>query len=83
MGWTKEGSEFSPGMYNNFFFSTHPAWFLGPTQPPIQWVNRPQREADHSSANITEIKNTRIYTFTPQYVVMEEFLIWSIVPGHS
>jgi hypothetical protein len=44
------------------------------TQPPIQWVpgtlflrvKRPWREADHSPLTSTDVKNTWIYTSTPQ-----------------
>jgi hypothetical protein len=34
-------------------------------------VERPVREADHSPPTIVEVKNTWIYTSTPQYVFME------------
>jgi hypothetical protein len=46
---------------------------LWPTQPPIEWlprapspgVKRSGLEADHSPLTTAEVKNTRIYTFTP------------------
>jgi hypothetical protein len=31
---------------------------------------RPKREADHSPSTSAEVKNTRIYTPTPPYVLM-------------
>jgi hypothetical protein len=38
-----------------FFIASGPAF--GSTQPPIQWVTRPGREADHSPLPSTEVKN--------------------------
>lgn len=38
---------------------------VGPTQPPIQWVQRVRslvNEADHSPPSITEVKNNWRYT---------------------
>jgi hypothetical protein len=48
-----------------FLFTTASRMFLGPTQPPIQWVpgalslvvKRPGREADHSPPSSAEVKN--------------------------
>jgi hypothetical protein len=56
---------------------------LGPTQPPIQWVQgplslgvkQPGREADHSPPSSTEVKNAWSYTSTSQYV----FMAWCLV----
>jgi hypothetical protein len=56
---------------------------LGPTQPPIQWVQgafylgvkRPGHEADHSLPSSAEVKNAWSCTSTPQYV----FMAWCLV----
>jgi hypothetical protein len=56
--------------------SSRPA--LGPTQPPIQWVQealplgvkQQGHEADHSPQTCAEVKKTRIYTSTSPYVFM-------------
>jgi hypothetical protein len=62
-----------------FLSSTrHHRSVLEPTQYPIQCVpaaispgvKRPGCEADNSSLTNVEVKNTWIYTFTPQYVFM-------------
>jgi hypothetical protein len=57
-----------------FLFTTVFKLVLGPTQPPIQWVQgtlslgvkRPEREADHSPPSRAEVKNAWSYTSTPQ-----------------
>jgi hypothetical protein len=51
---------------------------LGPTQPPIQWVpmalsprvNRPGREADHSSPASAEVRKMWVYTSTAPCALM-------------
>jgi hypothetical protein len=56
---------------------------LGSTQPPIQWVpgtlapevKRSVREADHSPPTSAEVKKMRIYTSTPPYAFMAQYLI--------
>jgi hypothetical protein len=53
------------------------------TQPPIQWasgalslgVKRQVHEADHSPPSGAEVKNAWSYTSTPQYVLMEWYLV--------
>jgi hypothetical protein len=63
------GRSSSPGRVKNFLFSTSSRPALGPTQPPIQWVQgtlstgvmRPGREADHSPPTSAEVKKTWIY----------------------
>jgi hypothetical protein len=55
-----------------FLFSTSSSPALGPTQPPIQWVQgalssrvkRQGREADHSPPTSAGVKKIRIYTST-------------------
>jgi hypothetical protein len=67
------GRSSSPGRVKNFLFSTASRPVLGPTQPPIQWVQgalsprvkRQGREADHSPPTSTEVKKMWIYTSTP------------------
>jgi hypothetical protein len=57
-----------------FLFCTLLKLALGPTHPAIQWVreavspgvNRPGREAYHSSPSSSEVKNACTYTVTPQ-----------------
>jgi hypothetical protein len=64
-------------------FSTSPRPVLGPTQLPIQWVpgaispgvRRPEPEADHSPPANPEVKKMWIYTSTPRYSFMAEYLI--------
>jgi hypothetical protein len=64
------------GKHFHFSMSSRPA--LGSTQPPIQWipgplflgVERPGREADHSSPTSAEVKKTWVYTSTPPYTSM-------------
>jgi hypothetical protein len=53
-----------------FLFTTASRPALEPTQPPIQWVKRTRREADHLPPSNAEVKNARSYTFTPQYAFM-------------
>jgi hypothetical protein len=51
---------------------------LGPTQPPIQWiqgalslgVKQPDHEDDHSPPSSAKAKNAWSYTSTPQYTFM-------------
>jgi hypothetical protein len=60
---------------------------LGPTQPPIQWVQgafslgvkRPGCEADHSPHLVPGSKNEWTYTSTPQYA----FMAWCSVKGQG
>jgi hypothetical protein len=71
-------SDWSPGMVKNFLFSMSSRLSLGPTQPPIQWVEgtlspgvkRPGREADPSPPTSAKIKKTWIYICTPTYVFL-------------
>jgi hypothetical protein len=60
----------------NFLFTTASRTALGPTQPPIQWVQwalslgvkRPGREADHSPPSSAEVKEcVELYLHSPQY----------------
>jgi hypothetical protein len=68
----------SPGRVKNFVFSASSRPVLGPTQPPIQWVQwalslevkRPGREADHLPPTSAEVQKTWIYTSTPPYAFM-------------
>jgi hypothetical protein len=77
------GRSSSPGRGKISFLSTSSRPVLGPTQPPIQWVQgalstevkRPEHEADHSPASNADVKNTWIYTYTPPYVLMALCLI--------
>jgi hypothetical protein len=62
-----------PARAEIFFFTTVSRTALGPTQPPIQWVQgalslgvkRPGREADHSPPSSAGVNNTWSYTSTP------------------
>jgi hypothetical protein len=74
MGWTIGVLEFdSRRGLGIFLFTTVSRPALGPTQPPIQWVQgalslgvkRPVREADHSPPSSAEVKNAWSYTSTP------------------
>jgi hypothetical protein len=47
-----------------------PDWLWGFTQPPIQWVKRQGREADHSPPASAEVKEMWIYTSTAPYAFM-------------
>jgi hypothetical protein len=40
------------------------------SQPPIEWVKRLDREADHSPPTIAEVKKTWVYISTSPYVFM-------------
>jgi hypothetical protein len=59
-------------------FSTSSGPVLGPTEPPIKWiqgdlspgVKQPGREADHSPPTSAEVKNTWMYISNPPYVFM-------------
>jgi hypothetical protein len=72
------GRSSSLGRVMNFLLSTTSRPTLGSTQPPIQWVlgalspgvQRPRREADHSSPASAEVKKMRIYTSAPPYAFM-------------
>jgi hypothetical protein len=56
-----------------FLLTTASRTALGPTQPPIQWVQgalslgakRPGRKADHSPPSGAKVKNAWSYTSTP------------------
>jgi hypothetical protein len=56
-----------------FLFTTACRRALGPTKPPIQWVQgalslevkRPEREAHHSPSSTAEVKNAWSCTSTP------------------
>jgi hypothetical protein len=75
-------------MIKNFLFLMSSRLALGFTKPPIQWVPgtlslglmRPEREADHSPPNTSEVKKTWIYTSTPPYVFMEGRLTFTFLP---
>jgi hypothetical protein len=55
------------------FHAPRPRTALGPTQPPIQWVQgalylgvkRPGRETDNSPPSSAEVKNAWSYNSTP------------------
>jgi hypothetical protein len=49
--------------------SSRPA--LGYTQPPIQWVKRPRREADHSPPSRSEVKNGGTTSSLPHCVELK------------
>jgi hypothetical protein len=67
------GRSSSPRRGKILLLSSSSSPVLGPTQPPIQWVERtlspgvkrPGREADHSFPTNAEVKNKWIYTSTP------------------
>jgi hypothetical protein len=67
----------------HFLFATTSRSYLGPTQPPINWVpwilssgvRRSGREADHSLPSTAHIKNEWGYTFTSPYVFMAWWLV--------
>jgi hypothetical protein len=73
------GRSSSPSRATIFVLFLSSSQALGPAQPPIQCVpralshevKRPGRDADRSPPISAEFKNTRIYTFTPQYAYME------------
>jgi hypothetical protein len=55
------GRSSSPSRVNNFHFSISSRLALGPTQPPIQWVQgdlSPGRETDRSPRTSTEVEKT-------------------------
>jgi hypothetical protein len=66
-----------------FNFSTASRPTLETTQPPVQWapralsqvVQRPRREADHSTHSGGEVKSEWSYTSTPPYV----FMVWKLI----
>jgi hypothetical protein len=61
-----------------FIYSISSRLALGPTQPPVLWVQetlsagikRKGREADHLAPTIAEVKKAWIYTSTPPYIFM-------------
>jgi hypothetical protein len=53
-----------------FLFSASSRPALGFTEPPIKWVKRQGREADHSPPTRAEVKKMWNYTFTPPCVFM-------------
>jgi hypothetical protein len=68
---------------------------LGPTQPPIRWVQgaislglkRSGREADHLPPSSAEVKNVWSYTSTPQYAFMtgcsvKVVHVLNLIPDH-
>jgi hypothetical protein len=57
-------------MDKKFLFSISSRPALGFTQPPIRWVKRQRREADHSPPANAEVKKIRIYISTPPYAFM-------------
>jgi hypothetical protein len=67
----------------NFLFITASRPYLGPSQPPIQWVlgslsmgmKRSELEAHHSPPSSAEVKTTWSYAPTPQYA----FMVWCSV----
>jgi hypothetical protein len=74
-GWTIGvlGFDFQWGL-GIFLFTTTSRTALGPTQPPIQWVQgalslgvkRPGREADHSPPSSAEVKEcVELYLHSP------------------
>jgi hypothetical protein len=79
------GRSSSPGRVKNVLFSKSSRPALGSTQPPIQYVpgalspgvKRPGRESDHSPPASAEIKKMWIYTSTPPYAFMAQYLIRS------
>jgi len=48
-----------------FLFATASRPVLGTTEPPIRWVKRPRREADHLPPSNAEFKE-RAYVFMAQ-----------------
>jgi hypothetical protein len=75
---------FNSGRGNGFFFFLSAPSCLdrlwGPRNQWVPWalppgVKRPERNADHSFPSSTEVKNSRSYTSTPQYV----FTAWCLV----
>jgi hypothetical protein len=77
------GSSTSPNRGNIFLFFKSSNLVLGPTWPPIQWVlgalclevKQLGCEADHSSPTSAKFKNIWIYTSTPSYVLVSQWLI--------
>jgi hypothetical protein len=54
------------------------------TQPPIKWVPgalSPGREANYSPPTSTDVKNTWMYTSTPQYVFIDIDIIYLTAIG--
>jgi hypothetical protein len=80
--WLLDGRQWSrssgPGRVKNFHFSILSRPALGPTQPPIQLVpgegapspavERPEREADHSSPTSAEDKKTHTHIYIYIYI---------------
>jgi hypothetical protein len=75
--WMIGGSSVGSG-WKFFHLTTASRPALGPTQPPIQWVQgdlsmgveRLGCEADHSPPLNAEVKNACSYISTPQYAFM-------------
>jgi hypothetical protein len=69
-----------------YLFTTMSRLALGPSQPPVQWVQGAlslgvkwlRHEADHSPPSSAEVKNAWSYTSTPQYA----FKAWCSVKKH-
>jgi hypothetical protein len=70
-------------LQSKIFSSSRRSDRLWGPQPHIQWVSEasspgvkwPGREADHSPPASAEVKKMWIYTSTPQYDFMENYLI--------
>jgi hypothetical protein len=66
------------GWFENWFFSTASRLTLGPTKPPIQWVQRDlslgvkrqESGADHAPPFSAKVTKWWRYTSTPPYVFM-------------
>jgi hypothetical protein len=71
--WTVWSGVRIPVQAGSFLLTTTFRPSLGPTQPPIQWIQGvlplgvkwPGREADHSPPSSAEVKNAWSYIFTP------------------
>jgi hypothetical protein len=57
---------------SSYRIGAHPASYLMGTGGFFpRWIERQEREADHSLQTSAEVKETWIYTSTPPYVFME------------